>query len=93
MLKELKPISLTPETAIFAFRSMKLFFTITSEERLLTVVFDSNQNRFHTEADILHKKELDDLLVYFGFHGSSRIRVEKKPGQLTFHQEKLVITQ
>ncbi len=90
-MKELHLISLTPDTATFLYRSIRLTFTAPPTSRVLTAVFDNDPTRIHTASDWLHAGEIHRLLVYFGFNGRGAVTVERNGGTLEFRQELLVV--
>ena len=85
-MSDLIPVSLTEETAIFLYRSIRLTFFISSTDRLLTAVFDNDPTKLHTAADWLHADEIRELLVYFGFNGHGTVTVERRGGSLEFRR-------
>ena len=90
-MKELHLISLTPDTATFRYRSIRLTFSISSTSRVLTAVFDNDPTRTHTAADWLHSDEIRELLVYFGFNSHGTVTVERSGGRIEFRQNLLVV--
>ena len=91
-MKELHLISLTPDTATFRYRSIRLTFTVSETSRLLTAVFDNDPTRTHTAADWLHSDEIRELLVYFGFNSHGTVTVERSGGTLEFRQKLITIS-
>ena len=91
-MKELHLISLTPDTATFRYRSIRLTFSISSTDRLLTATFYNDPARIHTAADWLHAGEIHRLLLYFGFNTHSTVTVKRSGGRIEFRQKLITIS-
>ena len=90
-MTDLFPLSITPDEAVFLYRSIRLTFTVSEKSRLLTAVFDNDPTRPHTVADWLHAEEIRDLLVYFCFNTKESIKVIRSGGKLIFQQGLLTV--
>ena len=91
-MKELHLISLTPDTATFRYRSIRLTFTVSPTSRVLTAVFDNDPTRTHTAANWLHADEIRELLVYFEFNTHSTVTVKRSGGTLEFRQKLITVS-
>ena len=91
-MSDLVPVSITDEAAIFMYRSIRLTFTVSPTDRLLTATFDNDPTRTHTAADWLHADEIRELLVYFEFNTHSTVTVKRSGGTLEFRQKLITIS-
>ena len=92
MMSDLTPVSITPDTATFLYRSIRLEFSVSPTSRVLTAVFDNDPTRSHTASDWLHAEEIRDLLVYFGFNGRGTVTAGRSGGRIEFRQKLITVS-
>lgn len=83
--------SISPDEAVFLYRSIRLTLNVSDTRRAFAAVFDNDPTRSHTAADWLHAEEIRKLLVYFGFNTKESIEVTRSGGKLVFQQGLLVV--